>query len=501
MSQRPNIIFMLTDDQRYDTMGFMGSTQVYTPNLDKLAAEGSKFSNVFHVAPICMPSRASMQLGKYISQHNCGFDLPTDYTVTTKEYQESYPVLLRKNGYFTGFIGKFGFPVTDEKKHNATRNIDPTSSNDDPYYKLSNQLELKEIAMPSNEFDVWYGFTGQGGYFPNKENKFNGYENKFGDDHLTMFNAHQAEDFLEQAAASGKPFSLSLSFKAPHRPHTASNKWKKYYENITINRMPNDKPEYFAVLPEVVRTHSRNAAEYWGSEKMERSPGMAGRGAWKDEAVFQHDFKNYYGLISGVDEAVGVIRAKLDELGIADNTIIIYTSDNGYFCGSKQLGGKELLYEESIKAPLIVFDPRHKKDQWIDGLVSTVDICPTILDFSGLKKTADMYGSSIIPLINGQEKEIHTAVYGENDFNDNYVDIDNHPSPENYQSIHSKYVRTHDYKYVRYQLCHPIIEEMWNMKEDPLETNNLVGNPEYQEQLNKMRALLDKFIEETAVEV
>ncbi|ONI43881.1 hypothetical protein AN641_06445 [Candidatus Epulonipiscioides gigas] len=499
--QRPNIIFMLTDDQRYDTFGFMGYTQVYTPNIDKMASEGTKFSNAFHVAPICMPSRATMQLGKYIVQHRCGFDLPTDYTVSTEEYQESYPVLLRKSGYFTGFIGKFGFPVTDIKQHNGTRNINPLSNQNDPYYKVTKHLDHETSSMPINEFDVWKGFTAQGNYLPDKQNKFNGYENTFGDDHLTMFNAHQAEEFLEQAKETGKPFALSISFKAPHRPMIASKKWKEFYKDMTIKRMENDKPEYFEVLPEVVRIKSRNAAEYWGSEKMEKTPGMSGRGAWKDEEVFQQDFQNYYGLISGVDEAVGVIRSKLEDLEMADNTIIIYTSDNGYFCGSKQLGGKELLYEESIRAPLVIFDPRDKKEQWIDGLVSTVDICPTILDFSGLKKTQDMYGDSVRPLIDGEKKEIHDAVYGENDFNDNYVDIDNHPDPENYQSIHSKYVRTHDYKYVRYHLCHPIIEEMWNMKEDPLETNNLVGKPAYEEQLNKMRKMLDDFLKETEVEI
>ncbi len=497
--KQPNIIFILTDDQRYNAFGFMGNEQVYTPNLDKLASESAVFSQAYHVTPICMPSRVSIQLGKYLCEHKCGFDLPTDYTVTKEEYQESYPVMLRKNGYFTGFIGKFGFPVYTEKVHRSkNKNIHPLSDPANPFYKTESKIDDLEESLPSEEFDVWKGFKNQGNYTPDKKtNTFNGYENKWQDDHLTMFNAHLAEEFLIQAKDSGKPFSLSISFKAPHRPMIASKKWQDFYKDTTIKRMPNDNQESFNKLPEVVRTISRNMAEYFGSPRL-----LATMPSWKpiqDEATFQSDFQNYYGLISGVDEAVGYIRDCLKELELDKDTIIIYTSDNGYFCGSRQLGGKALLYEESIKAPLIVYNPNDEKGQCIESLVSIVDICPTILDLAGIEKTAQMNGESVMSLINGSKTKIHDAVFGENDFNDNYVEIDNHPNKENYQSIHSKYVRTKDFKYVRFQLCKPVIEELWDMKDDPGETNNLVADPAYKEQLNYMRKLLDDFIREHTV--
>ena len=497
MSKQPNIIFLLTDDQRYDTMGFMGSKQVYTPNLDELAKDGVKFSNAFHVAPICMPSRASIQLGKYIGQHHCGFDLPTNYTITKDEYQESYPVLLRKNGYYTGFIGKFGFSVTDEKIHNTQRILHPNCPKDDPYYQTINPVDAREDSVPIEEYDFWDGFLQQGNYRPNKETGlFNGKENKYNAEHLTDLNTLQAGEFLENAKTSGKPFVLSVSYKAPHRPFDAQKKWADYYKDMIIERMPNDAPEYFEKLPEVVRTRSRNASEYWGLENYRESWGN--RVPWKEDVHFQNDFRNYYALISGVDESVGKIREKLKELDLEKDTIIIFTSDNGFFCGSKQIGGKELLYEESIKAPMIVFDPRmesDKQDRWIDGLISHVDICPTILEYAGVPKTENMYGKSFVPLITGEKDEICDAVYGENDFNNNYVIKEEHPHPETYQSIHSKYVRTKEFKYIRYHLCEPVIEEMWAIDTDPLETNNLVGNPDYEEQLNKMRKMLDDFIE------
>ncbi len=496
MNSKPNIIFLMTDDQRFDTMGFMGSEQVYTPNLDKLASDGVHFSNAFHVAPICMPSRASVQLGKYIGQHRCGFDLPTDYTVTKEEYKESYPSILRKNGYYTGFIGKFGFPVYDKKVHNSESVINPNSPLDDPYYDKINHIDSLEESLPKESFDYWRGFLGQGKYRADSvTGKINGYDNKRNAEHLTEINTHQAEEFLELAKSQGQPFMLSISYKAPHRPFDAQKKWADFYKDMTIERMINDTPEDFALLPEVVRTHSRNASEYWGLENYR--PSLGNVSPWKEDVHFQREFKGYYALISGVDESVGIIRDKLKELDLEENTIIIYTSDNGFFCGSKQIGGKELLYEESIKAPMIVFDPRMEislRNRVVDGMISHVDICPTILDFAGIGKTRDMFGNSFVPLVTGEKQEICDAVYGENDFNNNYVEKEKHPNPEKYQSIHSKYVRTKEFKYIRYHLCNPIIEELWEIKSDPYERNNLVNNQKYTNQLNEMRQLLDDFI-------
>lgn len=487
--KKPNIIFMMTDDQRYDTFGFMGNKHAYTPNIDKMAKEGSYFNNAFHVAPICMPSRASVQLGQYISEHRCGFDSPTDYTVTYEEYQNSYPALLRKNGYYTGFIGKFGFAVTKEKMHDGTCELVMNDRNE-PRYPRNNCWSSLEEGMPKKEFHEWYGFPKQGEYLPNKEtNTFNGYDNTHNCEHLTMFNAHQAVDFIKNATDKNMPFALSISFKAPHRPFIPSQKWIEYYKDLDYPRYENDKPEYFEVLPTVVKEHSRNAEEYWGRYS---SSGI-GR-PWKEDEFFKEDARRYLGLISGVDEAVGIIRDYLDEQEIADNTILIYTSDNGFFFGSKQIGGKELLYEESIRAPFIVYDPTRKKvKDTIDGLMSHVDICPTILDFAGIEKPMTTYGTSILPLLDGSCEQINDAVYGENDFDNFYTTLEDSKDPENYQSIRSKYVRTTQYKYIKYHECHPVVEELWEIDKDPLESKNLINDPNYKEITMMMREKLAEF--------
>lgn len=496
MSNKPNIIFMLTDDQRYNTLGCMGNKIIHTPNIDALAYNGCCFDNAFHVAPICMPSRASIQLGKYINQHRCGFDRPTDYTITTKEYQTSYPVLLRNSGYYTGFIGKFGFAITEVKVHNKDRVEQWIKGLDEPIYRGVNGYSSKETSMPKTEFDVWNGFVDQGKYRPLANGTFNGYENTNNDEHLNEFMATEAADFLQKAASQDKPFALSISFKAPHRPFDPAKKWHDYYSNIKIPRYDNDKPEYFEKLPEVVKTHSRNAEEYWGRYSAPTTEDKP----WKYDQFFEEDIRDYFALISGVDEAVGNVCAELHRLGLHKNTIIIYSSDNGYFFGSKQLGGKELLYEESIRAPLIVFDPRQpieKRSKRIDGMASIIDIYSTILDYADVKAPQKHFGKSLLPLINGEKEEVHDAVYGENDFNNNYASLEETPDPSHYQSIRSKYVRTTDYKYIRYQECHPVVEELWDIKNDPLEENNLIYNPKFKDVADKMRKMLDNFVEET----
>src|SRR4030042_1397915 len=159
---RPNIIFLLTDDQRWDAMGFMGNEHVITPNLDYLAGQSVSFTNAYHVAPICHPSRSSIMTGKYLGTHGSGFERPTDYVITKEEFYSSYPALLQKAGYYNGFIGKFGFAVSKDSEKILNRG-----------------LWGREEYMPKNYFDVWNGFTGQGKYRPGKDGTFNGYENKW----------------------------------------------------------------------------------------------------------------------------------------------------------------------------------------------------------------------------------------------------------------------------------------------------------------------------------
>ncbi len=472
-------MFLMADDQRADAFGFRGNEYIITPNLDSLASSGVVFENAYHVAPICMPSRTSVMTGQYLGTHRSGFDRPTNFIVAENEFKTSYPVVLRNNGYFTGFIGKFGFAVGGEEK-----------------VKNNNYQDTQEY-MPAHHFDVWNGFPGQGSYFP-QAGKFNGYENKQNASHLTEFMGDQAIEFFRQAKNSGKPFCLSISFKAPHAPFTPQEEFRKKYEGKVIPRMVNDAPEYYAKLPEVVKEKSRNARWYFGRTEDYYGKEVGYRRDWHIEvdSIYQEFIKNYYALISGIDHTVGRLRTELNQLGLDQNTVIIYTSDNGFFAGSKQLMGKALLYEESTRAPMIIYDPTVAGSESMrkeSGLISHVDIAPSILDIAGIKIPNNYPGSSFMPIVLGEKETIHEAVYGENNYDDGYPLISEVEHPEEYQSIRSKFVRTPEYKFIRYHENHPVVEHLYKIDENPFEANDLIDNPEYANIAEELRGRLNDF--------
>lgn len=491
-TMKPNIIFMMTDDQRYDAFGFSSDGVVITPHLDKMAAEGVTFSNAYHVSPICMPSRASVHMGRYISDHQCGFDRPYCKTVSTDEFSRSYPVLLREAGYHTGFIGKFGYAVTDDK-HSNSKHVLGMRIHADGYKRIDVE-EDKQTSMPKDSFDVWYGGTGQSAYFPSEDGTINGHPNPWKSEHATEFNAMQAESFIREAVKTGKPFNLNISFKAPHNPLVPMKRHLDQYKDKIIPRFYNDTPYHHGLLPEVVRKKARNPEYYFNTGEWANWES----GTWEIDENYQTDIKKYYALITGVDEAVGHVRKILEELGIADNTILVYTSDNGMFCGSRQIHGKSILYEESVKAPMIVYDPRLSDDrsgQTSEGLISHVDIASTLLDYAGLDSVDTMRGNSFKPLVDGTAEEIHDYVYGENNFNNNLLGKHEVSDPSTYQSIKSKYVRGKRFKYIKYHECEPQIEELFDMENDPYEEKNLINNSDYASVHSEMKRQLDLFLQ------
>ena len=465
-STKPNIIFLLADDQRWDTMGCYGNKHIITPNMDKLAADGVLFENVYHASPICQPSRASIMTGRYLASHRCGFDRPTTFAITKAEFADSYPVGLRKAGYRTCFVGKFGFPVADEKVLNIEFPY--------PSGKRNYRTGLWKMSkyMPSGEFDRWNGFAGQGKYDTDKG-------------HLTEVNANYACQFIADTKKShpDKPFCLSVSFKAPHGPFQPMSKYRKLYDDKDIPRYSNDGVDYFNKLPKVVREQYR------------------GR---KGVGKFSNFIKNYYALITGIDAALGQIRDELKKQGLDKNTVIIYSSDNGFFCGSKRLRGKDLLYEESVRAPLLYYDPRAKAlrgGSKIAGLVSIVDFAPTILELGGVNKPRSMHGVSFLPLVNGSKTKVRKSTFSENNFASFRTAAEDAKDDAEREEIfkkgtvRSKCVRTERYKYIRYHETKPLIEELWDIQKDPLELNNLVNDSSHAAVLALMRQKCDEYIQ------
>jgi arylsulfatase A-like enzyme len=453
-----NIIFLLADDHRWDRFGFMGHKWLKTPNLDQLAGEGVVFTQGYHAAPICKPARASIMLGQYLNTHMSGFDKPSDWVVTYDEFEHSYPSVMRKAGYYTGFVGKFGFPVSDIKEKNVAYIEGKRST--------ASQLWLNDKYLPKKQFDYWYGKAGQGQYSIDGE-------------HGTKVRMDHALDFIQQAQKGSQPFMLSLSFKAPHAPYQPSDKWRRYYSNITIPDAELSSPEHHETLPNIVKSNYRGSKGY----------GKA----------YQKSMRGYYGLISGIDEQVGRLRTELKQMGLAENTIIIYSSDNGYFTGSRGLKGKELLYRESVRAPLIIYSPQLPKAQQSrveQGLFSTIDFAPTLLDMAGIKAPNQMQGVSLLPLLTQQQTQVNKVVFSENNFS-SFQAVHTNTDTEQSETVRAKAVQNSRYRYIRYHETNPVIEQLFDVLADPDENNNLADNIEYKKVLNEMRGQLSGFVAKT----
>jgi arylsulfatase A-like enzyme len=347
----PNIIFLLTDDQTIGAVGCYGNKDIITPNIDKLASEGVRFANHYNTTSICMASRASLMTGLYEYRHGCNFG---HGNLERRFFADSYPVKLRQAGYFTGFAGKIGFVLDGEK------------------------FEVFE-----KEFDVWAGGPGQTNYETKKNEGIAKYADRY--PHCSRAYGAWAQDFIKSAKQSGKPFCMSISFKAPHLPPIPDPIDMKLYESKeTFTRPPNYGVEKGKHLSEQVHT-SRAATAYreWVTD-------------------YDNIVRNYYARITGVDAAVGMIREELERQDLAQNTIIIFTSDNGYNSGSHGFGDKVIPYEEGSKSPLIIYDPRLPKEhsgRVCEAITGNVDMAATIFALARVAAPEGIDGKSLLPLL------------------------------------------------------------------------------------------------------
>jgi len=348
---RPNIIFLLTDDQTIGAAGCYGNKDVITPNLDRLAGEGVRLLNHYNTSSICMASRASIMTGLYEYRHGCNFG---HGKLERRLFAMSYPARLRQAGYFTGFAGKIGFEIEGEK------------------------FEAFE-----KEFDVWAGGPGQTHYETAKNQGIARYADKY--PHCSRAYGAWAQDFIRSAKQSGKPFCMSISFKAPHMPFTPDPADLKLYESkLAFTRPANYGVENGAHLSPQAHT-SRAATSY--------------REWVKD---YDKTVRLYYALITGVDAAVGMIRDELERQGLAQNTVILFTSDNGYNSGSHGFGDKVLPYEEGSKAPLLIHDPRlatANAGRTCTAITANVDMTATIFALAQVATPEGMDGKSLLPLL------------------------------------------------------------------------------------------------------
>lgn len=434
---RPNILFLLTDDQRWDTLSCAGNPVIRTPNLDALAAQGVRFDNMFVTTSICMSSRASFFTGLYTRSHGIvDFNAP----LTPGLFALSYPQRLREAGYRTGFIGKYG--------------VGP---------------------VPKDRFDYNKGFPGQGHYFPESKPPAKGALRALTGRHLTGIMTDQVAEFLD-GCPRGQPFCLSVSFKSPHcqdgdpRQFLFDPDLADLYADAAIPVPETADPKYFERFPEFVRKSE-------------------GRRRWQirfsTPEKFQEMVKGYFRLVTGVDRAVGRIREALAARGLAENTVIVFAGDNGFYLGEHGLAGKWLMHEESIRVPLIVHDPRRpasERGRRAGEMALNIDLAPTILDLAGLPVPVAMQGRSLVPLLGGA-----AAGWRREWFYEHTMLADIIPPSEG--------VRTERFKYIRYLAGEPPFEELYDLATDPRETTNLAADPNHRDRLDAMRRRREAWLE------
>ena len=430
-AKRPNIIFLLTDDHRWDALGCMGNPVVRTPTIDALAAGGVLFTNTFVTTSICCASRASIFTGQYARRHGVQ-DFNTPFSPAA--FGETYPQMLRREGYRVGFIGKYG--VGD----NAPPSPDP--------------------------FDYWKGFPGQGHYWPKVPGRTV---------HLTDLMAEQAVEFLRGCSAV-RPFSLSVSFMAPHAQdgdpaqYLYAPRHKDLYRDVTVPVPLTADPKYFEAEPDFIRQSE-------------------GRVRWAKRFAtpesYQEMVKGYYRLITGVDDAVGAIVAALKDGGLADNTVLIFMGDNGYYLGEHGLADKWFMHEESIRVPLIVHDPRlpaARRGTKRTEMVLNIDLAPTLLSVAGAPVPARMQGRDLLPLVRGDSPPWREDWFYEHLFPHKGI-----PKSEG--------VRTERWAYWKYIEQMHDAEWLYDLKNDPHETRNLVADAASAPVLEDLRQRVGRYRE------
>lgn len=420
-ARRPNLLFLLGDDHRWDALGCMGNRIIQTPNIDALSRTGVTFENNFVTTAICVTSRASFFSGLYARNHGV---LAFNQQFTSEQFDRTYPAQLRKAGYRTGFVGKYG---------------------------------LDGGELPADQFDYWRGFRGQGLYFPKGEPG----------PHLTQIMADQAVEFIDSSKRD-EPFCLSVSFKAPHvqdddpRQFLYDPRDEGLYRDVTIPLPKTADREYITMLPlSVQRSEARRRwAVRFGTPRL-----------------FQESVKSYFRLVTGVDRAVGEMVKALEAKGLRDNTVIIYAGDNGFYLGEHGLAGKWFMHEESIRTPLIVNDPRTARMRGMrtKQMSLNIDIAPTLLELAGVTDGPQMQGRSLIPALRGSREAWRSEFFYEHNFVHAWI-----PQTEG--------VRDSRWKYTKYVSDKPPEEELYDLQADPLEERNLAGEAGGAAELARLRA-------------
>ena len=422
--QRPNVVLLVIDDVRWDSIGAAGNRVVHTPRLDRLAAEGVRFRQARVTTSICMVSRASLLTGHYMSRHGItAFGRP----LTPEAFANTYPAALRRAGYWVGHVGKY------------------------------------DVGQPrQDDYDYLRAYHGVHWIESGGERI-----------HVTEKNARDSLEFL-QSRPNDRPFALAVGFFAAHAQDNAKEQYlpqewsARLYAGKRIPPPLHGDPRDQAALPPFLANEANEGRVryHWRFDTAES---------------YQAYMSRYYRLITEVDAAVGRIVDELKAQGVYENTLIVFIGDNGYFHADRGLADKWYPYEESIRVPLIVRDPRlpaARRGLTRDQLALNIDIAPTMVSAAGVPVPAGMQGQDLSPLyLDNRPPAWRDEFFYE------------HPTITSRDRIpSSQAVVRRDWKYVEWPEFG--YRQLFNLKDDPGERRNLAADPAHAAQRFRMQAAL-----------
>ncbi|RED96007.1 sulfatase-like hydrolase/transferase [Marinoscillum furvescens] len=499
-TSNPNFVFILTDDQSYGYMGCTGNPIVKTPNLDKLAEEGILFTNAHVTSAICTPSRASILLSEFERKHGINFNSGTSMRVNA--WEDSYPMVMRRNGYYTGWIGKNHVPVGEGGYTSG---------------------------VMEKSFDYWYAGHGHLRFYPKQHHEI--FRAAKSDTQAEII-SEGVSDFLSNEQKlegsikflnerpKNQPFMLSVCFNLPHGAGTSSMKQKPTDDEI-YKSLYRDQD-----LP--LPTNYVAKADIVTPKLPPKIHHVADRQTGYDYVDTPEDTRERYTrqlqAMTGIDRMVGQLRQTLKDQGLDKNTVIIFTSDHGLFMGQHGLGGKAFCYETTTHVPMIVYDPKARRSsrrRKIDALVQSIDVAPTMLEMADIPIPDSYQGKSLVPLMTGQSKAVRDYLFTENLWSTQF----GNPRCESVQDLQWKYIRyyknnnfsarkkiatakalgvpvnamlykVHDPDIAIYRSYiegplqgeEPVYEELYHLADDPEESTNLIGDQRYTEQYNRLKA-------------
>ncbi|MBI3986215.1 MAG: sulfatase-like hydrolase/transferase [Lentisphaerae bacterium] len=449
-SKRPNILFVLTDDQRFDTIHALGNSRIVTPNMDALVESGTSFTHACIMGgtnpAVCMPSRAMLMTGRHLFRlQGQGAVIPPDHT--------TLPEVLRREGYWTHHIGKW---------HQDRESFNRSFVSADRIFGFTQNWYVKygghwNVAV--HDYDPTGQYTQETGYILAEDKTTRlpigvgvggVHSSEMFADAAVAFLDHRGE---EKKRGDKRPFFLYLSFVAPHDPRQSPNEFEEMYSPESVELPPNFLPR-----------HPFDNGEFTiRDEELEAWPR-------RPRAIRRH-LAEYYAMISHADAQMGRVIRRLKELGEYDNTLIVFTGDNGLAVGQHGLMGKQNLYDHSLRVPLIFSGPGIRKKARVDGLCYLLDIFPTLCDCTGIPIPASVDGTSLRGMLDGSVAGIRETQF------------------HGYRHV-QRAVRGERWKLIEYAVGGKRTTQLFDVQADPFERVNLAADPAHAATVGRMRAEL-----------